>query len=108
MAYNYYITIQQSSVTADDYGERDKTWTTYKSCWAEMDVPGGTVSNESDMPVYSDSRIFRIRTHDAPSVTSKMRVAYTENSTTDYFYINSINKEGRMFTVLNVVAFDDE
>jgi SPP1 family predicted phage head-tail adaptor len=104
MAYNYKITIEQKTVSADTYGERDATWTTYKTVWADMDDTGGVVDYESDMPIYSDTRTFKFRTHDAPDVTSKMRVSYDG----DYSAIRSIRKDGRLFTVLIVEDFDDE
>ena len=104
MAYNDKIVIQQSTVTADDYGERDETWTTYKTVWAEMDVPGGSIGYESDMPVYADSRLFKIRTYDAPSVTTKMRISYDS----EIYFIRSIQKIGRLFLVLITSSYDDE
>ena len=104
MAYNDKIIIQQSSVAADDYGERDATWTTYKTVWAEMDDSGGNLSYETDMPVFSNQRLFTIRTYDAPDVTTKMRISYDS----DYYKILSVQKQGRMFTVLVAEANDDE
>ena len=104
MAYNDYIVIQQSTVSADRYGERDKTWTTYKSVWAERDDEGGYLGYTADMPVYSDSLSFRIHTHDAPDVTTKMRISYNSK----YYLIRSIQTEGRLHTNLRVEAFDDE
>ena len=47
---------------------------------------------------------FRIHAHDAPSVTSKMRVSYDSQ----YWTITGISKEGRLHIVLNVEAYDDE
>jgi SPP1 family predicted phage head-tail adaptor len=104
MAYNDKIVIQQKTVAADDYGERDPTWTTYKTVWSEMDDTGGVVDYESDMPIYSDTRSFKFRTHDAPSVTTKMRISYGGV----YHKILSIRKEGRLHTTLTVQSSDDE
>ena len=104
MGYNYQIVIQESTVSADDYGERDETWTTYKTVWAEMDIPGGGLSYESDMPVYSDSRVFRIHTPDASGVTTKMRISYDS----DIYEIRSIQKDQRLHKVLIAEAMDDE
>ena len=104
MAYNDKIVIQQSTETRDDYGEVDVTWSTYKTVWAEMDVPGGGKTHETDMPIYYDNRLFTIRSYDAPDVTTKMRISYDS----DIYLILSIQKRGRMFTVLITEAFDDE
>ena len=104
MGYNYQIVIQESTVSADDYGERDATWTTYKTVWADMDIPGGVLEYGSDMPVYSDSRVFKIHTYDAPGVTTKMRISFESN----IYPIRSIQKEGRFKTTLIAEAFDDE
>ena len=104
MAYNDYIVIEQKSVSADAYGERDSTWTTYKSLWAEMEVPGGGLSYESEMPVYSDSRVWKIHTHDAPAVTTKMELVHDSKR----YKIHSIQKIGRLHTVLIAEAYDDE
>jgi len=104
MAYNDKIIIQQKTVSADTYGERDPTWTTYKTVWAEMIDEGGVVDYESDMPIYTDTRAFKIHTHDAPSVTTKMRVSWNS----EYHMIRSIRKAGRLHTTLTVQAYDDE
>ena len=108
MAYRYYITIEQHSVTADGYGERDKTWTTYKNAWAEMDDSGGVLTYDTDMPVYTGMRTFRIHSYDAPLVTTKMRINYSDNSVTVYYYIRNIVREGRFHFVLTGEAMDDE
>lgn len=104
MAYNDKIVIQQKTVSADTYGERDPTWTTYKTVWAEMEDTGGVVDYSADMPIYSDTRTFIIHTHDAPDVTTDMRVSYDS----EYHMIRSIRKDGRLRTKLTVQAFDDE
>jgi len=104
MAYNTSITIQQATESRDTYGEVDTTWATYKTVWSEMTNPGGSLSYESDMRVYSDLRTFKFRTQDAPDVTTKMRVY----DGTDYFWIRSIQKDNRMFTILTASAYDDE
>ena len=56
------------------------------------------------MPVYTDTRTFKIHTHDAPDVTTKMRISYDSN----YYMIRSISKEGRLHIRLIVEDFDDE
>lgn len=104
MAYNYKIVIQQSTVTADDYGERDKTWTTYKTLWAERDDSGGFVGYTAEMPVYTDALSFRVHAHDAPAVTTKMRIYYDSK----YYMIRSITRQGRLHFLLTTEAFDDE
>jgi len=104
MAYNDLIVIQQRTDARDDYGEMDPTWSTYKSVWAELQTQGGSRSIQSDMPVFTDGITMRIHTHDAPAVTSKMRVSYDSQ----YWYINRITKEGRLHTVLDLEAYDDE
>jgi SPP1 family predicted phage head-tail adaptor len=104
MAYNDLIVIQQKTVARDDYGEPDPTWTTYKSVWAEKVERGGDRTYQGDMPVFTDGITLRIHTHDAPAVTSKMRISYDSQ----YWTIVAIEKEGRLHTVLNAEAYDDE
>ena len=112
MAYNDSIVIQQATESRGDAGGVEDSWATYKTVWAEIEDSGSAVSGESDMPVFGDTKSFKIRTADAPSVTSKMRIAYdpdrSSNGTTEYFYIRSIQKEGRLRTILLAEAFDDE
>ena len=79
MGYNYQIVIQQRTDTRDTYGELDPTWSTYKTVWADMDIDGGSLSYETDQPVYSDQRVFRIHTYDAPDTTTKMRISFESN-----------------------------
>lgn len=104
MGYNYQIVIQQRTDARDDYGEMDATWSTYKTVWAEMEVDGGHLGYESEQPVYSDMRVFRIHTYDAPDVTTKMRFTFDGGT----YSIRSISKEGRFHTVLIAEDFDDE
>jgi len=104
MGYNYQIVIQQRTDTADDYGERDPAWSTYKTVWAERDDTGGVISYEADMPVYSDAMSFKIHSYDAPNVTTKMRISYNSQ----VFMIRSIRKEGRFHLHLVSEAYDDE
>ena len=104
MGYNYQIVIQQRTDTADDYGERDAAWSTYKTVWAERDDTAGVLSYESEQPVYSDGMVFRIHSYDAPDVTTKMRINYDSKS----YLIRSIRKEGRFHLELVTEAYDDE
>ena len=112
MAYNDLITIQQSSTGTDDYGGDQFTWSTYKEVWAEVVDTGGSMSYESDQPVWRDSKTFRIRTYDAPNVKAfpQMRIMHTDQNTevADYFMITGIEKEGRLFTTLTGEAVDDD
>ena len=104
MAYNDYIVIQQRTDARDEYGELDPTWSTYKSLWGEKADDGGYLEYSADMPVFAGSLTFRIHTHDAPAVTTKMRISYDSK----YYSIRNITTEGRLHTMLSVEAFDDE
>lgn len=104
MGYNYKIDIQQSTESRGASGSVVTTWATYKKVWAERDDTGGALSYESDQPVYSDAMVFKIRSYDAPDVTTKMRVSY--NSQT--FMVRSIRKEGRFHLYLITEAYNDE
>ena len=105
MAYSDLIVIQQYTQKRDSLGAIDAgTWGTYKTVWAMIEDAGSSVSHESDMPVFEDAKTFKFRAADAPAVTSKMRVSYDSQ----YFYIDSVQKEGRLRTVLIARANDDE
>ena len=82
----------------------DTSWATYKTVWAEVEDVSSNVQFESDMPVFEDGKSFKIHTHDAPGITSKMRISYDSQ----YFLIRNIRKEGRLRTVLIAEAYDDE
>ena len=104
MAYNDKIIIQQKSVSADTYGERDATWTTYKTVWAERQDQNGYKSDQTDMPVFTDGISFKIHAHDAPDVTTKMRVSYDSL----YWDIIRMERSGRLHYILYVESYDDE
>jgi len=105
MAYNDSIVIQQQADARGDYGEADTgAWSTYKTVWAEITDTTSSVTEESEMPVFEDSKSFKIHSHDAPAVTTKMRISYDSQ----YFLIRSIRKEGRLRTILIASAYDDE
>lgn len=104
MGYNYKIDIQESTESRGAQGAVTPTWSTYKKVWAERDDTGGVVSYESDQPVYSDAMAFKIRSYDAPDVTTKMRISYNSQ----LYMIRSIRKEGRFHLHLVTEAYDDE
>jgi len=105
MAYNDKIVIQQYTQARDAMGGVDAgTWAEYKTVWADVEDVSSSESQQSDMPVFSFSKKFKFRTHDAPSVTAKMRISYDS----EYWDIQSIRKEGRLHTVIIAEAYDDE
>jgi SPP1 family predicted phage head-tail adaptor len=104
MAYNDKIVIQQSTDTRGDAGGVEETWVTYKTVWADIDDLSGSKENTSDMPVYEDSMSFKIHAHDAPAVTTKMRISWNSQ----YWYIRSKQRDGRLRFMLIADAYDDE
>jgi len=105
LTYNDSIVIQEYTQSRDTYGAIDAgSWATYKTVWAEIEDTQSNVSHESDMPVFEDGKSFKVHTHGAPSVTTKMRISYDS----EFFYIRSIRKEGRLRTILVAEAYDDE
>ena len=105
MTYNDQIIIQESTQVRDAYGSPDaSTWATYKTVWAEVEDLAGDESFQSDQRIYLDTKSFKIHTHDADSVTTKMRISYDSR----IFLITSIDKEGRLRTKLVAIAYDDE
>jgi len=105
LTYNDLIIIQEYTQARGDYGEVDNgTWATYKSVWAEVVDGTGVEDFQSDMDIYSDIKTFKIHSPDASSVTTKMRISYDSR----FFEIISMKREGRLFTTLTAIAFDDE
>lgn len=104
MAYNDKIIIQQTTESRGDAGGVEDTWSTYKTVWAEIDDLAGNKDNSADMPVYEDSFSFKIHKADAPDVTTKMRISWESQ----YWYIRSKQREGRLRWVLIAEAYDDE
>ena len=104
MAYNDKIIIQEPTEARGDAGGVEETWTTYKTVWAEIDDLGGGKDNASEMPVYTDSFSFKIHKTDAPDVTTKMRISWES----EYWYIRSKQREGRLRWVLIADTHDDE
>ena len=104
MTYNDSIVIQQTTESRGSAGGVEDTWATYKTVWAEIEDASGNENFSADMTVYEDSKSFKIHTHGAPAVTTKMRISYDSR----FFLITSINKEGRLRTTLTGVAYDDE
>ena len=104
MAYNDKIIIQQPTETRGDAGGVEESWATYKTVWAEIDDQGGNTDSSSEMPVYEDSMSFRIHQADAPDVTTKMRISWGS----EYWYIRSKQRDGRLRFVLYADAYDDE
>jgi len=105
MTYNDQIVIQQLTEVRDDYGSVDaSTWAAYKTVWAEIKDMTGSEDFQSDQRVYQDSKEFKIHTHDAPDVTTKMQISYDSRT----FIITSLNNEGRLRTVIVGIAYDDD
>lgn len=104
MAYNYQIVIQQTTESRGTAGGVEDTWSTYKTVYAEVDDASSGLGYASEQPVFEFSKTFKFRTADAPAVTSKMRISYDS----DFYYIRTIRKEGRLNTIVVAEAFDDE
>lgn len=106
MAYNDKIVIQENTVTRDTYGGKQFSWDEYKTVWAEIEDTGGFLDHSTGMPVWRDTKTFRIRQADAPAVKPypQMRIYYDE----DYFMITGMEKEGRLFITLTGEATDDD
>ena len=104
MTYNDSIIIQQLTQVRDDYGGDASTWATYKTVWAEIEDVSGNENFQSDQRIYEDSKSFKVHTHDAPDITTKMRISYDSR----VFLIISLNKEGRLRTKMMGIAYDDD
>ena len=104
MAYNDKIVIQQATESRDDYGEVDTTWATYKTVWAERQDQTGNRGHNAEMPIFTDGITFKIHRHDAPDLTTKMRVSYDSQ----VWVIRGMRRDGRLHTVIDIEAFDDE
>ncbi len=68
------IIIQQKTATRGTFGEEIETWTTYHSCWAEIDPPKGreffaSQQKQTDVTV-------RIVIRYKSGITTKMRVKF--------------------------------
>jgi len=104
MAYNDQIVIEQPTEARGDAGGIEDTWTTYKTVWAEIDDLAGSKDFTSDMPVYTNSMSFIIHQHDAPDVTTKMRIVWNSEN----WYIRSRQRDGRLRWTLIADTDDDE
>ena len=97
------IIIQQYSESADSFGERDKTWTTYSTVWAEKIDGSGSEKDVNNQIVAEQSIDFRIR-YDS-GVTEEMRINYDSK----HYNIESISEEGReRFLLLKTYKVDGE
>jgi len=104
MAYNDKIIIQQKTEARNADGDVVKTWSTYKTVWAEVSDSGDGIDNQSEQSVYYDSKDFKIHSRDAPAVTTAMRISYDSQ----YFFIRGISRDGRLRKTLTATAYDDE
>ena len=85
-----YITIQQFTTVANDYGEEIKTWTTYLSVWADRTEDTGGESITMDQVVAKIKVMFRVR-YDS-GINETMRILYDS----DYYNIENIQEENRI------------
>lgn len=72
--YRHHITIQQKSVTRDNYGAEVVTWTTFVQTWADIRPLSGR-ELFSAQAVQSEIT-GKILMHYIPGVVSAMRIAY--------------------------------
>jgi SPP1 family predicted phage head-tail adaptor len=108
MAYNDKIEIEQATYVRGDYGEVFKSWSEYKTVWAEVEDLGGVVDYDADKPVLVVTKTFKMRKADAPapSMYPKMRLKYDG----DYYHITGLDKEGnqRLFLTLTAESMSDD
>lgn len=97
-----YIIIQNYTTSKDLYGEPIKTWSNYKSVWAEkiQDAPGDE-SIINNQKVGKENINWRIRYN--TWITNKMRISYKS----EYYEIEGIQEEGRgRYCVLKTFKVD--
>ena len=82
------IIVQSFTVSQDTYGEADKTWSTHKTVWADVQpISGREYFNAKQHTSEISHKV--ITRHDS-TITPKMRVYYDSR----YFDIESVINEG--------------
>tara|TARA_R110002020_G_scaffold163976_2_gene350290 strand:- start:1055 stop:1378 length:324 start_codon:yes stop_codon:yes gene_type:complete len=85
------IRIEQATNSINDYGERTKTYSTYKTVWAKVDWKRSSEKEESNQRVQVSDIVFYIRNLDI-IIVPDMRILYN----TKYYYVNGVKEiDGR-------------
>lgn len=98
------IEIQSVTESRSTTGAVTESWATVYTVWADVEQISGSENYNSDMPVYEDRKTFKIYYNQGQNVTAKMRILYRS----DYYYINSINHDKRLKTIIVATRYDDE
>lgn len=89
------IVIEQKSVSRDDVGGENISWTTYKTIWSGFSAKRNTEGVQSGQETASRIVEFIFRYQDAPAVDEAMRISYNSQ----YYYIVGIQELGRQDTI---------
>ena len=87
------ITIESYSTADNEYGEQNRTWSTFHTCFAELQKAGGGESSIEGRETATKRVNFLIRYF--PGITERMRVKYEEFGTDRYFDIVAVNEIDR-------------
>lgn len=75
MKYNHHITIEQKSVTRDNYGAEVVAWTTFVQAWADIrPLTGRELFAAQAVHAETTGKIFM---HYVPGITPGMRISYS-------------------------------
>ena len=85
------IRIDQVTNTINDYGERIKSYSLYKTVWAKVDWKRSSEKEESNQRVQVSDVVFYIRNLDI-TIDSDMRILYNSK----YYFVNGVKEiDGR-------------
>jgi SPP1 family predicted phage head-tail adaptor len=85
------IRIDQVTNTINDYGERIKSYSLYKTVWAKVDWKRSSEKEESNQRVQVSDVVFYIRNLDI-TIDPDMRILYNSK----YYFVNGVKEiDGR-------------
>lgn len=85
------IRIDQVTNTINDYGERIKSYSLYKTVWAKVDWKRSSEKEESNQRVQVSDIVFYIRNLDI-TIDPDMRILYNSK----YYFVNGVKEiDGR-------------
>jgi len=85
------IRIDQATNEINDYGERTKTYSLYKTVWAKVDWKRSSEKEESNQRVQVSDIVFYIRNLDI-TIDPEMRILHNSK----YYFVNGVKEiDGR-------------
>ena len=98
------ITIQKPTLSANAYGEREESWGTHVTCWAQIErKPAAVEQNSGEQIVSVNKVVFNIRySNDSKNTKAGYRISY-DSKIYNILGVHEVGRNERIRLITEIV-----